>query len=578
MKINNELEKVFRTFEGRYYIDGTLNKSKVIEDLTSYDRELLQALLGNEYIKSKYSIKIDNNIVLKVNDIRLLLEMNNYWESSYTKYLNKIGLTNNGRYLDEISDVILDFPFKDTVLKASMSKEDNDKNDLRPDEPFLNEIIAQDEIDVMLDKKIMKNIKKIDKDGNHEINSYNFDDNLIIKGNNLLALHSLKERFGEKIKFIYIDPPFNTGKDSFLYNDKFSQSSWLTFMKNRLEISKDLLTSDGNIAIHIDWNQSHYLKVLADSIFGKENFLNEVIWSYEKWTASSKNLQKNHDTILIYSKNKGKHHFNIVKDVTENLKEKYEKGYLLGGGGGSKGLVVYDRNNKKVQELIATGKYNVVYAEADGKPLSDVWYIPFINPVSHERTGFNSQKPEKLIKRLLDVFTDEGDLVLDYHLGSGTTCAVAHKLGRRYIGVEQMDYIQEITIPRLQRVISGEQGGISKDIDWQGGGSFIYAELMEKNIGFIKEIYDAEKPNDLRDILNRLVTNAEIDFRVDLNQLKNTINELSFEEQKKALIKVVEKNQLYYNYSEINDISVRDLISDTDYAFNLSFYEGDNNE
>src|SRR5699024_1663415 len=163
-------------------------------------------------------------------------------------------------------------------------------------------------------------------------------------------------------------------------------------------------------------------------------------------------------------------------------------------------------------------------------------------------------------------------------MGSGTTQAVSMKMNRRFIGIEQMDYIKSVSVPRLQKVIDGEQGGISKDVNWHGGGSFVYAELMEKNIGFIKSIYNTEKPGDLRNILNHLIDNAEIDFKIDLLELKKTFNELSFDDQKKVLIKVIEKNQLYYNYSEINDDNVRDLVSDSDYEFNRSFYEEDNNE
>src|SRR5699024_4941822 len=333
---------------------------------------------------------------------------------------------------------------------------------------------------------------------------------------NLIALHTIRERFTKRVKLIYIDPPFNTGGDSFKYNDRFNHSTWLTFMKNRLEIARELLTEDGNIVIHLDWNESHYLKVLADEIFGRENFLNEIIWSYEKWTAASNNLQKNHDTLLVYSKKKGNHFFKTIKALTENLKQKYEKGYLLGGGGGSEGLVVYDRENPKVKKMIDSGKYKVVYAEPEGKPLSDVWYIPFINPVSHERTGFNSQKPEKLIERILRIFTNENDIVMDFHLGSGTTSVVAHKLSRRYIGIEQMDYINTISVPRLQKVIEGEQVGISKEVKWHGGGSFVYVELMEKNRGFLKSIQDAKTQTELHEVFDFMLNEAEIDFRIDL--------------------------------------------------------------
>ncbi len=158
-------------------------------------------------------------------------------------------------------------------------------------------------------------------------------------------------------------------------------------------------------------------------------------------------------------------------------------------------------------------------------------------------------------------------------MGSGTTQAVAHKMNRRYIGIEQMDYINTVSVPRLQKVIEGEQGGISEDVEWEGGGSFVYVELMEKNRGFLKSIQDAKTQAELHDVFDFMLKEAEIDFRVDLEVIKDTLYDLSFEEQKKTLIKIIDKNQLYYNYSEIDDENVRDLISDGDYAFNKNFYD-----
>lgn len=186
---------------------------------------------------------------------------------------------------------------------------------------------------------------------------------------------------------------------------------------------------------------------------------------------------------------------------------------------------------------------------------------------------FSTPKPEKLLNRIIHLASNEGDIVLDFFMGSATTQAVAHKMNRRYIGIEQMDYINTVSIPRLQKVIEGEQGGISKDVNWQGGGSFVYVELMEKNRGFIRAIRDAKNHNELQKVFNFMLEEAEIDFRVDLEKVKDTLHELSLDDQKRCLIKIIDKNQLYYNYSEIDDEHVRDLISDSDYAFNKSFYE-----
>lgn len=498
----------------------------------------------------------------------------------YTTFSNKIGLydTKNGTFIDNSPEVVLSFPFKDSVLEAGMTKEDAGR-----EERFLNINIDAKDIDTLEDPKVLTNFKYIDKGGEHELDQNSdiefFDENgglrqnLLIKGNNLLTLHTLKEKLAGKIKLIYIDPPYNTGSDGFKYNDSFNHSSWLTFMKNRLTVSRDLLSDDGNIAVHVDWNESHYIKVLLDELFGRENFLNEVVWHYEKWTANSDNFQKNHDTILIYSKNKATHKFNTIKIVTPNLEEKYKKGYLLGGGGGSKGLVVYDATKPGVKEMIASGKYKVVYAKMEGKPLSDVWDIPFINPVSKERTGFNSQKPELLLKRIIEVFTDEGDIVLDFCLGTGSTSAVAHKLGRRWIGIEQMDYIESLTKKRITNVIAGDNIGISNVVNWQGGGSFVYMELKKYNQDFIDRIMEAITIPELEEIYEDMQKNAFLKFWFDRKEFEKDENfrSKSLDERKQLLVDILDENQLYLNYAEMNDGKFS--VSETERVLTDRFYQ-----
>ncbi len=276
-KINEAITHVLKQFGDKYFLDDVLHKNKVIQDLDNYDEKLLEAFILNDTLKNNFTIDIAGNIVLQTNKLIELFEADEYWQDSYTKYSKKIGLTAGGKFIDESTDVVLDFPYKDTVLKASMSKEDTDKDDLRPDEPFLNEVIAKEEIDVLLDKKILVNAKKYDKNGEHEVDSFTEDDNLIIKGNNLLALHTLKEKYAGKVKLIYIDPPYNTGNDSFKYNDRFNRSTWLTFMKNRLETAKALLSEKGSIWINIGDEEVHYLKVLLDEIFNN-GFIANILW------------------------------------------------------------------------------------------------------------------------------------------------------------------------------------------------------------------------------------------------------------------------------------------------------------
>lgn len=621
-KINQAIKEVLEQFGEKYFIEEQLNKSKVIQDLDAYDKDLLSALIKNETVKENFTITINGHIVLQTNKLIDLFEADEYWQDSYTKYSKKIGLTAGGKFIDESTDVVLDFPYKDTILKASMSKEDTDKDDLRPDEPFLNEVIAKEEIDVLLDKKILVNAKKYDENGVHEIDLFDENDNLIIKGNNLLALHTIKERYAGKVKLIYIDPPYNTGNDSFKYNDRFNHSTWLTFMKNRIEIAKELLSINGSLWINIDDDEAHYLKVLCDEIFGRDNFISNVIWQ-KKFSPQNdaKYFSDMHDHILVFAKSKKDFKVNLLPRSEEMNKRYNNPDNDPRGPWTSSDLTVktyspeYDypiktpsgkiiyppksrcwrTSKEKFEQLV---RENRVWFGEDGSnvprlkrflkdvkqgitPVS-VWLH---SEVSHnqearreitsllEEADFATPKPEKLIQRIIHLGSNENDIVLDFFMGSATTQAVAHKMNRRYIGIEQMDYINTVSIPRLKKVIEGEQGGISKDVGWQGGGSFVYVELMEKNQGFLKAIRDAQTPADLRKVFNFMLEEAEIDFRVDLEKVRDTLHELSLEDQKKTLFKIIDKNQLYYNYSEIDDKNVRDLISDHDYAFNKSFYE-----
>src|SRR5690625_2991310 len=254
-KINDAIKHALQQFGEKYFIEDVVHKSKVIQDLDGYDAPLLEAFISNETIKKNFTIDIAGNIVMQTNKLIELFEADEYWQDSYTKYSKKIGLTAGGKFIDESTDVVLDFPYKDTVLKASMSKEDTDKDDLRPDEPFLNEVIAKEEIDVLLDKKILINAKKYDENGVHEVDSFDENDNLIMKGNNLLALHTLKEKYAGKVKLVYIDPPYYFRKrlsgDAFKYNSNFKLSSWLVFLKNRLQVARELLAVDGSLWINI---------------------------------------------------------------------------------------------------------------------------------------------------------------------------------------------------------------------------------------------------------------------------------------------------------------------------------------
>ncbi|HQG79196.1 MAG TPA: site-specific DNA-methyltransferase, partial [bacterium] len=378
--------------------------------------------------------------------------------------------------------------------------------------------------------------------------------NLIIKGNNLLALHSLKKRFAGKVKLIYIDPPYNTGgaEDTFKYNDSFNHSTWLVFMKNRLEIAKDLLSKDGAIYVQLDYNEVHYCKVLMDEIFGRENFQREIIWRIgwvSGFKTADKNWIRNHDTILFYSKDKNSLEF-YKKYIP------YPKDYVR-------------RDGSK--------------PEGEGYPYEDTWNCSDLDQLhsiaivsfTKEKVGdFKGQKNEALIKRIIDAHTKEGDIVLDFFSGTGTTASVAHKLKRQWITVEQIDEQIDKQLRRLNKVLKGDQTGISKSVGWKGGGDFVYLELMEWNENLVNRIQSAESKEDLQELWTIMKDKAFLSYKVDIKAFDShakDFSDLSMEDQKRFLIESLDQNHLYVNYSEIDDEEYS--ISDEDKNLNKEFYK-----
>lgn len=655
-----QLNQTLKTFP-EYWDDKILQRTKVINDIKARKPALIKALINNAKIKSLYSTEVDGVLIFDFHSLTSLLKYKEYWADSFTKYRNSIGLTSEGKYLNYNADVVLDFPFKDCVLEGGMTKEEQGKNEV-----YYNEIIARDEIDRLFSPKVLTKAKRYTKEGLEEnITQFSDDDNLIIKGNNLIALHSLKAHYAGKVKLIYIDPPYNTGNDSFKYNDRFNHSTWLTFMKNRLEVAKELLSDDGAIFIQCDDNEVDYLKILLDDIFNSKNFVNRltikarspsafstvnqgvfkaseyILWyaqskscykenrvrakrtpdyAYNLWIENSndnysewrfisiyeafhnacqievKNISIIRPDLLIKKFNKfiidnanrivrlanisdNKAGAEIVSLKKQSLDNKdqifymkrngYDDIYILNG----QQIIFYFKNIHKIDNEL-TASYL----------LTNIWTDIAWEGISNEgKVKFNqAKKPEKLLKRIIQLGTNEKDIILDFHLGSGTTAAVAHKMGRRYIGIEQMDYINDITVPRLQKVIEGEQGGISKDVNWQGGGSFVYAELKELNYTYIHEIQQAQCYEELAILFNKMKETAHLNYQVELEKIINntyevdginellTFKRLTLDEQKRLLIELLDKNQLYVNADDMNDVDLQ--VSEQDKAFTNCFY------
>nr|WP_176446128.1 site-specific DNA-methyltransferase [Tetragenococcus halophilus] len=643
------MKRVIRCFP-EYWEQDALLKNKLIDDIRSYKTTVIKALLANELIKDTYSLELDGITIFKVEDFVSMLRYKNYWEDSYTKYSNEIGLTNDGKYLNYTTDVVLDFPHKDGVLEGGMTKEDVGKREI-----YYHNVLAKKEIDTLLAPKVLSNMKKYNANGEQNIIKFNDTDNLIIKGNNLIALHTLKERYAGKVKLIYIDPPYNTGGDSFKYNDRFNRSTWLTFMKNRLKVAFSLLKEDGVIVIQTDNNENHYLKVLCDEIFGNNKFVTQVCVEMSATqgmkVAAAKNggIVKNTEYLLFYSKDGRKNiienllydprsdydmHYSKfltydykVKNVKDVFMEQYPNIEFLGLSEMYKvsnefkefvddyqhnifrydkvtgfninnfieGEVVrverngreyyLERKSNSIEQLMFLGAsygYSNDFFSTYGfrKIRGDWWSGYYLDMGNVNKEGnvklSSGKKPERLIYDLIISLTKKEEIVLDFFMGSGTSIAAALKTQRQFIGLEQLDYIEDLAIERFKNVISGEQTGVSQRCNWEGGGSFVYAELHELNQKFVNRIQAIDSNDELFNLIERIKTEAFLDFQVHIERIANDDEDflaLSLEEKKDVLIQALDANQMYLNYSEIDDASYS--IPDDVKAFNRSFYGED---
>ncbi|CAK2222615.1 adenine-specific DNA-methyltransferase [Vibrio crassostreae] len=562
LPILNALTNALQSDE-RLVIDGKLAKNKIVELALNLDPLLLKLLLSDEQLKGHFFQDVDGMLIFDKVAFQRFVNNKSFLPDSFTQFKNKIGLSVDSHYLNESNDVVLSWPYKDCVLEGGQTKEDQKRSEV-----FWNETLAPEQVDTLLAPKALQNFVKYDTEGENSEFQLQDNDNLIIKGNNLLALHMLKAKFLGKVDLIYIDPPFNTENDSFRYNDKFNRSTWLTFMKNRLEIAKELLNPNGTIYVHIDHNEGHYLKVLMDEVFGEENFRNEIIWRYSGWNKKLRtSFERRHDTIFMYGKSDNPYfesYFEKWASKEEYVKKRKQK------------LFVEEDGREYVLSDAGNGKRAKMYIEdvlAKGVVVDDVWDLDKLNNSAKESVGFTSQKREILLERIIKASCPEGGIVLDYHLGSGTTAATAHKLHRQYVGIEQMDYVNDIVLKRLNGVIEGDLEGISKDVNWQGGGSFVYCELAELASKYSDRVEQAQSSKELISIWDELKESSNLSYKVDPKQFDKNIdsfNELSFENQQRFLIEAIDKNQLYVNYSDIDDES--NGISEQDKKLNQMFY------
>lgn len=642
---------VLKQDERFFSAEGELLRNAVYEAAMKMDSALLKLLYNNEVTKERFFTDIEGISVFDKVGFGWVINNRQFLPDSYTRYKNKIGLVNgNGDYISTSNDVELVFPYKDCVLEGGQTKEDQKRSEI-----FYNETLAPDEVDRLLYPKVLTKAKRYTKSGVMPATSISNSENFVIKGNNLLTLSSLLKKYEGEVKCIYIDVPYNTGNDSFGYNDKFNHSTWLTFMKNRLEIAHRLLHRNGTIAISVDNYEVGYLLVLLDEIFGKENRKNiitvkrgsvtgakvinpgvvnvvEYVVLYSKDTSSWKPNRvysaKGYDDrygniILNYNDNYTNWEFGTVLDEfakSLNIKKSKLKSEL--GGDYEKSLenfallnaerivqfatlddnsisaeararksesiekssiIYFERENEKPYyirngKLILFAKDRLV--ELDGRltfaqPVSDIWDDVLPNDL-HNEGGVEfkkGKKPEKLLGRIIELCTNPNDLVIDFFAGSGTTGAVAMKLGRRFILCEQMDYVEDIICKRINNTIEGDTRGVSSDSNWHGGGSFVYCELAKLNQKYVDDIQAASTDAEIVTIWQDMLKTGFISCKVnpkDIDLDDADFTELSLSDKKRFLMEMLDKNQLYVNYCDMEDETF--AISEEDKAFTKSFY------
>jgi adenine-specific DNA-methyltransferase len=617
--------------------DGQLIKDSIVEAALSLQPKLIKLLLDNEELSANFFSDVEGVKVFDKVKFQRFVMNKSFLADSYTAYKNKIGLTDeDGRFLSESCEVVLSWPYKDCMLEGGQTKED-----VKRDEIFWSETLAPDEITRLTEPKAFTGFKRYDKDGEHKVENLLLTDNIIIKGNNLLALYSLREKYKGRIKLIYIDPPYyfkkTTATDQFKYNSNFHLSTWLTFLKDRLSVAKSLLCTGGTIWISISEDGMHYLKLVADSIFDKDCFVGTI----PRRTRSGKsdvpfNFSQDFDWLLVYTnvgedvdvmgRNVERTYYESddypgqpwrLADLTKQTtaKERPNSFFTMIDPKTGKEYPSSEKRTWNVSkdtfreyydrgEIIFPDDYDFLnitkpyarkFKKDDDKKgklssiISDFQIQGFLKALLYDcknekgndeidnlfgRDEFDYAKPEELVKTIIEATTQEGDIVMDFFSGSGTTIAVAHKMNRQYIGVEQMDYINTLDIPRLKDVINGEQGGISKSINWQGGGSFVYCELAKANGEFVEKIQAATTTEALKSIWTKMKETGYLNYKINIATIDANAADfeaLSLDDQKRFLIECLDKNLLYIPFSDID--SEEYAISDEDKRLTKEFYK-----
>jgi len=630
--LKNLLQKDKRLVSG-----GEILKNKIIELALKLDKDLIKLLLSDEKMKEVFFVDVDGTLVFDKDKFIKFISNKQFLPDSYTAFKNKIGLVDEkGEFISEKKEVVLSWPYKDCVLEGGMTKEDQKR-----DEIFWNEILAPDEISRLLEPKVFTNAKRIDSKGEHKFDGFRIDekgnikDNLIIKGNNLLVLHSLKKRFAGKVKLIYIDPPYNpdSAANTFSYNNSFNHSTWLTFIKNRIEIARLLLAPNGFFCTAIDHNELFYLGVLCDEIFGRENRIGIVaVETNPGGRSDSRFFATSHENFLVYARDIKQAKINNLKiDKLELEQYKYED----------------EISKYKLLPLRRTGSNST----PDKRPnlYFPIYYDPDKNKISLKKiSGFIEILPigsdnvkrvwrwskERILSRLQDIAirkTKKGYTVFvkdrlrtekkpktlwygsRYDASSyGTKLLQKFKLEENFSYPKSLYLVKDIiqilsdkesiildftagsgTTAHAIFDINKEDNGnrkfiLCEQMDYietitkervkkiikDYGGDFVYLELMKWNENFVEKIQKAKTKEELKKLWETMKEKAFLSYKVDIKAIDEhakDFEELSIENQKRFLLECLDKNHLYVNYSEIDDEEYG--VSEEDKRLNREFYK-----
>lgn len=621
------LVKVLRKDERFFTEDGTLLRNKVYESALNMDENLIGLLLDNDETKKRFFVEVNGILAFDKVGFGWVVNNRQFLPDSYTRFKNRIGLTDSrGDLISQTNDVVLSFPYKDCVLEGGQSTDDQKRAEI-----FFNETLAPDEVDRLLYPKVLVGARRYTASGHDTVSSLSDNDHLIIKGNNLLAISSLLKRYEGQIKCIYIDPPYNptSQANTFAYNNTFNRSTWLVFMKTRLEIAKRLLKKDGVLIVAIDKNEQPRLQILIEELFpdndvdcitvihnprgaigtnfsytheyaifvtpkGKKSIGNrklkpeEIDWSpLRNWGGESLRTDaKNcfYPIIVEDGKIVGFGDVNADDDHPKQTEKHGNKYYVYPID--SKGIERKWRYARQTVESIwsilrvkTTKKGFDIEIGKDYGTYKTVWtdskYDASVNGTQLLKTIIpNTQFTyPKSIYNVIDCISavvedDKEAIILDFFGGSGTTGHAVMEINkdgghRRFILVEQMDYIETETLLRnvaIMKSIAPTE-------------SIVFCELAKVNQQYVDKVAAAKSDNDLTTLLEHVLNSGFISSKVSPTEITNAASDfesLSTDDKKRFILELLDKNMLYVNLCDLDDEEY--AISEEDKAFTRSFY------